>query len=106
MAIRFFHDNRAIEVNLFATQTQKNPNVKGVGTKIMERMLADCRASNISYVFLWPLAGAVSFYEQFGFQFFNTSDSKINEYMYLPITQEPSFSSIQQIIHRFRNINF
>ncbi len=97
MAIRFYHKNRSVEVNLFATQRERNPNIKGVGTNIMNRLIADCNLSGVSYIFLWPLTGAVTFYEQFGFRFFNTSNRKVNEYMYLPVMEEPAVSSMNEL---------
>ncbi len=90
MAIRFFHRNRAVEINLFATQREKNPNIQGVGRDIMNRLLADCAASNVSFIFLFPLEGAIPFYEKFGFRFFKTGNFSLDSFMYLPVSLEPT----------------
>ena len=40
---------------------------KGVGTSIMNAVIAECRALDIDSVNLWPSEGKVSFYERLGF---------------------------------------
>ncbi|MEH6544777.1 MAG: GNAT family N-acetyltransferase [Porticoccaceae bacterium] len=40
---------------------------KGVGTAIMNKIIAECRMLGIDSVNLWPSEGKVSFYERLGF---------------------------------------
>jgi N-acetylglutamate synthase-like GNAT family acetyltransferase len=40
---------------------------KGIGTSIMNAIIAQCRALDIDSVNLWPSEGKVSFYEALGF---------------------------------------
>ena len=40
----------------------------GIGTKIMEEIIAEWKKLEIDNIDLWPSAGKASFYERFGFR--------------------------------------
>lgn len=78
MAVTFSFDDRSVYVDLLSTQRELNPNIRGVGRQLMERLIADCRASNVSFISLKPVQGKEDFYRLFGFEF-------MGEKMYLAI---------------------
>jgi GNAT superfamily N-acetyltransferase len=54
----------AVIVDLIVRKSQQG---QGIGTKIMEAILEECRLLDIDSVNLWPSKGKVPFYERFGF---------------------------------------
>lgn len=84
MTVMYYAPLRAIYVPYFETQSSLNPNIRGVGSEIMSRLIQDCEASDISFIFLFALSAAVPFYQKFGFV-----PAPNSYYMYRVVRAEP-----------------